>query len=74
MGYITKILYKKLNYEISKTRLGTYIYVGSISIAPTRNAHRGLNIFLATAGGSNPAEAYPYGVLILLGSPNLYLT
>ena len=48
---------------------------GSIGIAPTRNStNRGEYFFLAPAGGSNPAGSYPYGVLTLLGSHNLFLT
>ncbi len=35
---------------------------------------QGVIFYLAPAGDSNSAGPYPYGVLTLLGSPNLYVT
>ena len=46
-----------------------------LELHPHGIALTGGNVFfLATAGGSNHAGHNPYGVLTLLGSPNLYLT
>ena len=46
----------------------------SISMVPLELHPQGGILFLAPARGSNPVEPYPYGVLTLLDSPNLYLT
>ena len=52
------------------TRIIKPVLCGSIGIAN----QQGKYFFLAPAAFSNPEGPYPYGLLTLLGSPNLYLT
>ncbi len=46
-----------------------------LELHPHRITPTGEDIFfLAPAGSSNQAGPYPYGIITLLSSPNLYLT